>query len=91
MIQGILSAAHIQGVAVRQEGLSSQLLHHIRHHFGIVGAKVGQIAGLSKVNLDGHKVILKVNLVNACRLNQPSQLVRQGLPVSGAHVSKVNL
>ena len=77
MIQPVLAAAHIQGVAVRQEGLAAPLLHKIGHGFRPVGPQERQIARLTKMHLDGHKLILKVDLTHARRFHQAIELLLQ--------------
>ena len=65
MLQGILSSAHVQRVAVCKEGAPSQLFDDIRHSLGIVGTQVGQIARLAKMDLDGRHFLLEINVPDA--------------------------
>ena len=38
VVKGVLPAAHIERIAVRQEGLSAQAFYHVSHGFRVVGA-----------------------------------------------------
>ena len=91
VIQGVLPAAHIQGIAVRQEGATAQLLDVIRHHPGIVRAQEGQVAHFPEVNFDGREFILKINAVHAGSGHQFIQLIQQGRGVMGTQIGKIHL
>ena len=41
VLQGVLPATRIEGVAVGEEGLAAQLLHHVHHRSGVVGTQEG--------------------------------------------------
>ena len=90
VLQGILAAARIQGVAVGQEGLAAQLLDHIGHSLGVVGTQETQVAQLAEVHLDGNELAVHIDLVNAGLLHQPLELGGQTLPQSGAEVGKID-
>ena len=89
MVKGVLAAAHIEGVAVGQEGLAAQLLHIVCHHPGIVGPQKGQISVLAKMDLDGGVLIGEVDGFKAGGLHQPVQLFQQVLLAGGLEGGKV--
>ena len=51
------------------------------HHLGVVGAQERQVAHLPKVHFDGHELAVHVDVLDASRQTQPTQLFRQ----TGAH------
>ena len=65
VVQGVLPAAHVQRVAVRQEGLAAVGLHQVRHGPGPVGPEVGKVARLAEVHLDGHVLAVHVDVAEA--------------------------
>ena len=92
VVQGILPAAHIQGVAVGQEGLAALVLHQVHHHLGPVGPQVGQVARLAEVHLDGDVLAIHVDVTEAGGHHQPRQLLGQVLPPAGAaEIREINL
>ena len=91
VVQGVLPAAHVQRVAVRQEGLAAVGLHQVRHGPGPVGPEIGQVARLAEVHLDGHILAVHVDVAEAGGLHQTGQLLGKILPPAGAaEVRKVN-
>ena len=90
MVQGVFAAAHIQGVAVGQEGLAAQLLDHFDHHGGIVGPQIGQVAGLAEVDLDGRVFVGEINLPDTGGFDQPFQFLGQVFVERSAQVGKIN-
>ena len=52
---------------------------------------MGHIAQLAEVDLNGYELVLEVDLVDTGGQDQPGQLLRQGLHIAGAEISKVNL
>ena len=91
VLQGVFPAAHIEGVAVGEEGLATQLLHHISHSFGVVGAEEAQIAQLAEVHLDGHELVIHVDLANACGPDESLELGGKALAQLGAEIGVVNV
>ena len=79
MLQGILSTARIHGVAVRQERLSTQLLYHIGNRFGVVRAKIADVAQLTEMHLDGNKFTVHVQISNAGLFDEFFQLGGQAV------------
>ena len=79
VLQGVLPAAGVHGVAVGEEGAAAQLLHHIHHRPGIVGAEKAHIAQLAEVHLDGHKLAVQIQLLDPGRPDQLFQLGRQSI------------
>lgn len=64
VVQGVLAPAHIQGVAVGEERLTAPFLHKIRHGPRPIGAQERQVSRLAEVQLDGHELILKVDIAH---------------------------
>ena len=91
VLQGVLPAAGIHGVAVGEEGLATQLLHHVHHRTGVVGSQIADVAQLAEVHLDGDKLALQVQIGDTGPLDQLFQLsgqaVAKGLSVK---ISKIN-
>ena len=81
VLQRVLAAARVQGVAVGQEGHTALLLAQICHHLGIVGTQKSQIAQLAEVHLDGHEPAVHVDVLDAGGNAHPAQLFQQ----AGAH------
>ena len=75
MLQGVLPAAGVHGVAVGEEGAAAQLLHHVHHRPGIVGPEEAHVAQLAEVHLDGHELAVQVQLLDPGR---PDQLLQLG-------------
>ena len=90
MIQGILTAAHVEGVAVSQKRLSSQLLYCICHHFCIIWAQIGQVAGFAEMNFDGSIFSLKINIPDAGCFDEAFQLLEEIVIYFGTHASEIN-
>ena len=67
MVEGILAAADIERIAVRQERLAAELAHKIRDGLCIVRAQVGQIARLAEVHFNRDKLAVHINVFDACR------------------------
>ena len=91
VVQRVLAAAHVQGVAVGQEGLAAPLLHEVRHRPRPVGTQERQVARLTKVQLDGHEFILEVDVAHTGGLHQAGQLLLQILMHVRPQVGKINL
>ena len=92
VVQGVLPSAHIEGVAVREEGLAALALHQVRHRLGPVGPQVCQVAGLTEVQLDGNILAVHIDIAEAGGHHQAGQLLGQVLPpAGGAEVCKIDL
>ena len=91
MIQRVFPSAHIQGVAVGQEGLTAPLLYKVRHRLGPVGPQIGQVARLTEMQLDGHKLLVEINITHPRRFHQARQLLLQILMIIGTQIGKINL
>ena len=65
MLQRVLAAPRIQGVAVRQEGLAALLFYHIYYRSSVIGAQEGQVARFAEVHFDRNEFPLKVDGINA--------------------------
>ena len=77
MVQSVLAAAHIEGVAVGEEGLAAQFLHIICNHLGVVGPEKGQVAVFTKVQLNGCILIGKIYLLKAGSLHETVELLQK--------------
>ena len=84
VVQRVFPAAHIERVAVGEEGLSALALHQVGHGPGPVGTQIGKVAGLAEMHLDGHILILHVDVAEAGGHHQTGQLLGQGFPPAGA-------
>ena len=81
VLQCVLAAARIQGVAVGQKRQTALLLAQVGHHLGIVGAQECQIAQLTEMHLDGNELAIHINVLDAGGNAHAAQLVQQ----AGAH------
>ena len=90
MVQGIFPGTDVHGIAVGEEGLAAQILDNIHQNPGIAGTQVGHIAQLAKVNLNGDKLVFKIDLVDTGGENQTGQLLGQRLGSTGAEICKIN-
>ncbi len=82
VVDGVFTAAHIEGVAIGEEGDTSQALHHIGHHLHIIGAKVGQISFFPKVELQSGEAVGEINVFDAGGADELFQLPQKvGIPV----------
>ena len=90
VLQGVLPATRIEGVAVGEERLAAQLLHHIHHRSGVVGTQESQVARLAKVHFDGDEFSLKVDGIHACLADELLELFGQALFMVGSKVCKIN-
>ncbi len=92
MLQSVLPAAGVHGVAVGEEGLASQLLDHVHYRPGVVGPQVADVAQLAEVHFDSHKFTVQVQILNPRPFHQLFQLggkaVAEGL---GVEVGEINL
>ena len=91
VLERVFAAAHIERVAVGEEGLAAQLLDDIRDGAGVVGAQKAQIAQLAKVNLNGDELVLKVDLLNTGATDEALELIELALASMRAQVGKVHL
>ncbi|MPN18084.1 hypothetical protein SDC9_165442 [bioreactor metagenome] len=91
MLQRVLAAAGVQRVAVGQEGCSPQLLHHVGHYLGIVRTQIRQIPRLAEVHLDGHQLVLEVDVVHSGLSDEPPELTRQIKPGRSVKVVEIDL
>lgn len=91
VIQGVLAPAHIQGVAVGEERLTAPFLHKIRHGPRPIGAQERQVSRLAEVQLDGHELILKVDIAHTGGLHQAGQLLLEIFMHVGPQVGEVYL
>ena len=92
MLQGIFAATGIHGVAVGQERLTAEIFDCINNSPCIVGAQITDVSKLTKVQFDGNKAALHINMANACFFDHFLQLGGQAIAKSlGAKICKVHL
>ena len=91
VLERVFAATDIERVAVSEEGLAAQLLHHVRDGAGVVGAQKAQVAQLTKVNLDGDELVLKVDLFDTGVTDEALELVELALASMRAQVGEVHL
>jgi predicted GNAT family acetyltransferase len=72
----MLSSPDIEGVAIGKERSSSQLLYQFNHRGGIVWSQESQIARFTEMDLDGSKLVIEVDGLNSCSLDQPGELMQ---------------
>ena len=77
MIQSVLAPPHIQCIAIRQERLASQLFDDIRHCFRIIRTQIRQVARLTKMDLDCHKLVVHIDCPNPRTADQLLKLQQQ--------------
>lgn len=78
MIQGVFPGPHVQGGAVADEGLAAPGLDVFHQRPGIIRPQEGQVALFAKVHLDGHKLALKVHLIQARFFGQTNHFSGNG-------------
>ena len=81
VFEGILSATRIEGVAIGQERLSAQFLHHFHHGTGIIRTEVGDVTQFPEMHLDGYKLAFKVEVGNARLLDEFLQFGRKSVAI----------
>ena len=64
MFQGMLAAARIEGITVRQERFAAQFLHQVGYGFDVLRADRGQAAQFAEVHFDGHELAIHVDLID---------------------------
>ena len=90
MFQRILAPPYIQGIAVGQKGLAAQRLHAVRHGFGEIGPQERKVPRFAKMQLDRHKLVFKINLLDACGQHQLVQFLQQAGAHFATHVGKIH-
>ena len=75
MIQSVLAAAHVKGVAISEEGLAAPLFYEICHGFCPIGAQKRQVARLAEMHFNGYIFVVEVNFAHAGGFHQPGQLL----------------
>ena len=91
VLERVLAAAHVERVAVREEGLAAQLLDHVGDSARIVGPQEAEVAQLAKVDLDGNELVLEVDLLDARLSDKSLELVELALLGVRAQVGVVDL
>ena len=91
MLKRVFAAAHVERVAVREEGLAAQLLDHVYHGARVIGTQEGQVAQLAKVDLDCNELVLEVDLLYAGALDEALELVQLALAAVRTQVGEVDL
>ena len=89
VVQRVLAPAHIQRVAVGQEGLAAQFLDHLGHHRRVVGAQEGQVARLAEMDLDGGEFVGEVDLADPGGLDETFEFLGQVLVKRRAQIGEI--
>ena len=74
VFEGVFAAAGIHRVAVRQERLAAQLLHHVHDRASVIRAQEADVAQLAEVHFDGDKLAVHIHLADARLFNQLLEL-----------------
>ena len=74
MFEGVFAAAGVHCVAVRQERLAAQLLHHVHDRASVIRAQEADVAQLAEVHFDGDKLAVHIHLADARLFNQLLEL-----------------
>ena len=90
MFERVFSAADIEGVAVGEEGHAALLLDMVRNDAGEVGTEEGKVAWLAEVKLDGGKLSVEGNIIDAGFSDEAVQLIQQVVILGGAKIGEVN-
>ena len=91
MLDGVLTAARIQGIAVGQKGDSARLLYHVCHSLGVIGPQIADISQLAKMYLDGYEFSFHVHGGKAGFFHQPFQLRRKSFSEACPEICKIHL
>ena len=92
MIQRILAAAHIEGIAVCQEGLSAIFFNQVHENSGIVRAKIGQISRLTEMDFNGSVLVAEIDLIQHAGLFYKAlQLLEQVFVECGSECGKIDI
>ena len=89
MIDRIGTTTRIECVTVCQEGFGSQFFQDTYHTGCIVRTDISQVTRLSKMDLDGHKLPLEIDVRNAGSSDYTLHLVQQVTGGSGAQIGKI--
>ena len=79
MVHGVVAGAVIEGGGIGQEGLCACGTHLVHHHLHELGIKMGVVAGLAEVQLDGTGLILHHHLGQLHEREQAGNLGFLGL------------
>ena len=91
VVEGILAAAHVEGVAVGEEGLAAELADEVDDDLDVIGAQVGRATRLAEVQLDRHELVVEVDGLDAGLAAEAIELDEGALPSVGAEVGEVDL
>ena len=75
MVQGVFAPAHIQGVAVSEEGHPAPGFYHLRHGLGEVGPQVGEVPGFAEVDFNGDEFLFHIDFADAGGVHELFQLI----------------
>ena len=64
MLQGMLAAARIKRVAVRQKRHAALLLDEVCHDFRILRTQICHVAELTEMHLDGHELAIHIDVLD---------------------------
>lgn len=88
LVQRVLAAADVQGVAVRKEGLAAALADVIRDDSCIMRTQMRQIAEFAEMDLDGGAAVGKIDLFKTGALHQTVQFLRKRFDRGGVKIGK---
>jgi len=91
MLKGVFATAHVQRIAVGEEGLATQLLDDVGNGARVVGTQEAEVSQLAKVNLDGNKLVLKINLVDSRAIHEALEFIELAFTAIGAQVGEIDL
>ena len=88
MVEGVLAAADIEGVAVGQKDLAAELLHIVRDDLGVLRPQIREVAELAEVDLDRGVAVGEVDFFKTRLFHQAAQLLWKRL-VGDVKIGKV--
>ena len=88
MIEGVLPAADVEGVAVGEEGFAAELADIVHHDLRILRAQVGKVAELAEVDLDGGVFVREIDVLKTGGLHEPVQFLRESLVRRGVEIGE---
>jgi hypothetical protein len=91
MIDAVGPAPYVKGVGIGEEGFSSEAADAIDDMAEECGRDVGRVSLLAEMELDGHEVTGAEDLVEADRIEEPTELGEEVLAETGAKVHGIYL
>ena len=91
MLQSVLAASRIKGIAVSKERQPALLLNQVRNGLGIVWTKEGKIPQLAKVHFYGYELFVKINILYAGSDTEALKLRGPAGAYLGTEICEINL